>query len=220
MTNKQDSLKRLATVVIDGLTEEARQAADEAVKAGVEPLEIVEKGLVPGIEEAGARFARGDYFLPELVASAEAMQGAMAVLDPLLSSKHEARKTLGHVLLGTVEGDIHTIGKNIVGALLQAGGFTVTDLGANVSVATFVSKVRELKPSIIGMSALLTTTMVKQQQTIEALVHEGLRAGVKVMIGGAPVTEDWARKIGADAFAEDAVAAVRTARHLLGDQGH
>ncbi|MHB8928738.1 MAG: cobalamin B12-binding domain-containing protein, partial [Bacillota bacterium] len=188
----------------------------DALAQGAEPLDIVEKGLVPGIEEAGARFARGDYFLPELVASAEAMQTAMAVLDPLLRAKQEARKTLGHVLLGTVEGDIHSIGKNIVGALLQAAGFVVTDLGTNVPVGTFVAKARELKPDIVGMSALLTTTMVKQRQTIEALAKEGLRGGVKVMVGGAPVTDDWAKKIGADAFAEDAVAAVSVARKLLG----
>jgi len=216
VTDKSALLNQLTKIVIDGLIEEAEGATKEALAQGLEPLAIVENGLVPGIEEAGARFARGDYFLPELVASAEAMQTAMAVLDPLLRAKQEARKTLGHVLLGTVEGDIHTIGKNIVGALLQAAGFVVTDLGPNVAVGTFVAKARELKPDIVGMSALLTTTMVKQQQTIEALSREGLRGGLKVMVGGAPVTEEWARKIGADAFAEDAVAAVAAAKRLVG----
>lgn len=216
MTDRNALLEKLKGIVIDGIIEDAEGTTKEALGLGAEPLDIVEKGLVPGIEEAGARFARGDYFLPELVASAEAMQSAMAVLDPLLRAKQEARKTLGHVLLGTVEGDIHSIGKNIVGALLQAAGFVVTDLGANVAVATFVTKVRELKPDIVGMSALLTTTMVKQQQTIQALSNEGLRGGLKVMVGGAPVTGDWARKIGADAFAEDAVAAVAVAKQLVG----
>ncbi|MHB0886109.1 MAG: cobalamin-dependent protein [Bacillota bacterium] len=215
MTDKGAWLEKLKGIVIDGIIDDSEGTTKEALAQGVEPLDIVEKGLVLGIEEAGARFARGDYFLPELVASAEAMQAAMAVLDPLLRAKQEARKTLGHVLLGTVEGDIHTIGKNIVGALLQAAGFVVTDLGANVAVGTFVAKAKELKPNIIGMSALLTTTMVKQQQTIEALTKEGLRSGLKVMIGGAPVTGDWAKKIGADAFAEDAVAAVAVAKRLV-----
>ncbi|HEY3314655.1 MAG TPA: cobalamin-dependent protein [Bacillota bacterium] len=216
MTDKPACLDRITAIVIEGLIEDADAAVKEALKEGAEPLEIVEKGLVPGIEEAGSRFARGDYFLPELVASAEAMQTAMAVIDPLLRAKHEARKTLGHVLLGTVEGDIHTIGKNIVGALLQAAGFTVTDLGANVPVDAFVAKSKELKPDFVGMSALLTTTMPKQQQTIEALAAAGARGGLKVIVGGAPVTGDWAKKIGADAYAEDAVAAVNVAKKLLG----
>lgn len=208
-------LSRLHAIVLDGEVEVAAAAAQETLDRGYPPLTIVEDALVPAIEEAGERFARGEYFLPELVASAEAMQKAMQVLEPLLKERQEARRSLGHVLIGTVEGDIHTIGKNIVAALMSAAGFTVTDLGPNVPVATFVEKVRELHPDIVGMSALLTTTMVKQQQTVKALEEAGLRSSVKVMVGGAPVTEQWAVKIGADAFAEDAVAAVKSAKKLV-----
>ncbi len=202
--------------VIDGEAEIAEELAAKGLAAGLPPADILDKGFVKGIEEVGDLFGRGEFFLPELVQGAEAMKAAVAVLQPALDASGGGRKTMGTALAGTVAGDIHEIGKTIVCSMLSAAGFTVTDVGCDVPVETFVGKVKELKPDLLLLSALLTTTMPNQQKTIEALKSAGLREGVKVMIGGAPTTRAWADEIGADGYAEDAIEAVATAKGILG----
>jgi len=202
--------------VIDGEAEDAERLAQEGLDAGLSAGDILDLGFVKGIEEVGDLFGRGEFFLPELVQGAEAMKAAVAVLQPALDASNEGRKTLGVAVAGTVAGDIHEIGKTIVCSMLSAAGFTVTDVGCDVPVETFVERVKEQQPDLLLLSALLTTTMPNQQKTIEALKAAGLRDGVKVMIGGAPTTRAWADEIGADGYAEDAIEAVATAKTILG----
>ena len=169
--------------------------------------------MVKGIEVVGDRFAAGDYFLPDLILGAKAMDAGIGVIEPLLTS--EKRDFLGRVLMGTVEGDQHNIGKNIVIMMLKSSGFEVFDLGVDVPSKVFVDKVKELKPQIVGISALLTTTVDKQKEIIELLQEEGLRNQVKVIIGGAPINQAWADKIGANGYGEDALSAVGLCKKLL-----
>jgi corrinoid protein of di/trimethylamine methyltransferase len=204
------SLRRAVLECDDGA---ARTLAGQALAAGVPALEAVEGGLVPGIREAGRLWDEGEYFLPELVGAAGAMKAAMAVLQPAIEAGGGGT-TLGRVVIGTVQGDIHDIGKSLVGTLLGANGFTVSDEGADVPVDRFVARARELDADLVCASALLTTTMVQQRALVEALKTAGLRA--RVMVGGAPVTPAWAQEIGAAGFADNAVAAVGVARSLVG----
>lgn len=210
-----DLLTAMANSVIEGEIELAAELAHQALARGLDPVMAIEQGYARGIREVGERFARGEYFLPHLAMGAEAMKAGMAVLEPELARRQEERRTLGRVVLGTVSGDIHEIGKTLVGTMLAASGFAVADLGVNVPAARFVEAVREQKAQIVGLSALLTTTMLAQREVIAALEEAGLRDSVKVMVGGAPVTQAWAEEIGADGYAEDAVGAVRKARELL-----
>lgn len=191
----------------------AQELAGQALAAGIPALEAVEGGLVPGIREAGRLWDEGEYFLPELVGAAGAMKAAMAVLQPAIEAGGGGT-TLGRVVIGTVQGDIHDIGKSLVGTLLGANGFTVSDEGADVPIDRFVARARELDADLVCASALLTTTMVQQRALIDALKTAGLRA--RVMVGGAPVTPEWAKEIGAAGFADNAVAAVAVARSLVG----
>jgi corrinoid protein of di/trimethylamine methyltransferase len=207
---------KMAQAIIDGEAEDAAALAQEGLDAGIAPGDILDKGFVKGIEEVGDLFAKGEFFLPELVQGAEAMKAAVAVLQPAIDAAGGGRQTLGVAVAGTVAGDIHEIGKTIVCSMLSAAGFTVTDVGCDVPIEAFVAKVREIKPDLLLLSALLTTTMPNQQKTIEALKEAGLREGVKVMIGGAPTTRAWADEIGADGYSEDAIEAVVTAKGLLG----
>jgi corrinoid protein of di/trimethylamine methyltransferase len=207
---------KMAQAIIDGEAEDAAALAQEGLDAGIAPGDILDKGFVKGIEEVGDLFAKGEFFLPELVQGAEAMKAAVAVLQPAIDAAGGGRQTLGVALAGTVAGDIHEIGKTIVCSMMSAAGFTVTDIGCDVPVEAFIAKTREIKPDLLLLSALLTTTMPNQQKTIEALKEAGLREGVKVMIGGAPTTRAWADEIGADGYAEDAIEAVATAKGLLG----
>jgi len=202
--------------VIDGEVEAAEELAQKGLEAGLSAADILDQGFVKGIEEVGDLFGKGEFFLPELVQGAEAMKAAVAVLQPELDKTKEGRRTLGVAVAGTVAGDIHEIGKTIVCSMLSAAGFTVTDVGCDVPVETFVEKVKETDCDLLLLSALLTTTMPNQQKTIEALKVAGLRDGVKVMIGGAPTTRAWADEIGADGYAEDAIEAVATAKTILG----
>lgn len=162
----------------------------------------------------GRVFAAGDYYLPDLILGAKAMEAGIAILEPLLAGHN--REYLGRVLIGTVKGDLHSIGKNIVIMMLKSAGFEVFDLGEDVAASAFIEKIQELKPNIVGISALLTTTISQQQEIIELLKEEGLRQQVKVLIGGAPINQNWADKIGADGYAEDATGAVRVAKQVLG----
>jgi len=202
--------------VLDGDADEAERLARQALEAGVPPLEAIEQGYVKGIEEVGALFEKGEMFLPELVAAAEAMKQALGVLQPALETSAQGRKVLGRVVIGTVKGDIHDIGKSIVGSMLTASGFDVLDLGVDVDIAAFVEKAKEFNADIVGLSALLTTTMPAQREVIRKLEEAGLRGKIKVMVGGAPVTERWAVEIGADGYAEDAIRAVAAAKKMMG----
>ena len=211
-----DLYEQMKQTVIDGEPEEAAALAQAGLAAGLSPTDILDNGFVTGIEEVGELFGRGEFFLPELVQGAEAMKAAVAVLQPELDKSKEGRRTLGVAVAGTVAGDIHEIGKTIVCSMLSAAGFTVTDVGCDVPVETFVETVREQEADLLLLSALLTTTMPNQAKTIAALKAAGLRDSVKVMIGGAPTTRAWAEEIGADGYAEDAIEAVATAKTLLG----
>jgi trimethylamine corrinoid protein len=213
MTSGKEELAAMRQAVIDGERETAERLARQALAAEVAPLEAIERGFVPGIQEAGRLWEEGEYFLPELVTSAEAMQAAMAVLQPALQQGQRSGAEQGRVVIGTVQGDIHDIGKTLVGTLLAANGFEVHDEGADVSVDRFVERARAIDADLVCASALLTTTMVVQRDLVHELSAAGLRA--KVMVGGAPVTREWASQIAAHGFADNAVAAVEVARQLV-----
>ncbi|MBM3294309.1 MAG: dimethylamine corrinoid protein 3 [Candidatus Aminicenantes bacterium] len=206
----------MSQAVIDGDREAAAALAREALSRGFDAQAAVENGFIPGLQKVGSLWESGEYFLPELLAAAEAMKAAMAVLRPALEAGREAALSLGKVVLGTIEGDIHDIGKNLVGALLSANGFEVVDLGADVKIDRFISAAEETGASIIGLSALLTTTMLGQKRLVEELHSRGIRGKFKVLVGGAPVTQKWADDIGADGYGENALAAVRAAKALTG----
>lgn len=213
MGEREEIYSALARAVREGDEAGAGALARRALAAGIPPLQAIDAGLVPGIDEAGRLWDEGEYFLPELVAAAQAMKGAMAVLQPALADAGGGRG-LGRVVIGTVEGDIHDIGKTLVGTLLAANGFEVHDEGADVPAERFVSRARSVDADLVCASALLTTTMARQKDLIAAARAAGLRA--KVCVGGAPVTRAWAEAIGADGFADNAVAAVALARRLVG----
>ena len=206
--------EKLAQAVIEGEPDDAEELAKQAFDRGLDPLTCVNDGLTKGIQQVGALFASGEYFLPELIIGAEAMKRALAVLEPAMAGD-QSREVVGTVVIGTVEGDMHEIGKTLVGTMLIANGFKVIDLGVDLSADKFVSAVKENNADIVGASALLTTTMLQQKKIIEALAAEGLSDKVKVMVGGAPVTESYALEIGADGYAEDAISAVDLAFRLV-----
>ena len=208
--------QKMAQSIIDGDSDAAVALAEEAVKAGVDPLEAITKGFVVGVNQVGEQFSLGNAFLPELVMAGEAMKAAVTMLEPEMTRRGTQRTMLGKVVLATVEGDIHEIGKTLVGTMLSASGFEVIDLGVDQPADKIIGKALEVDAQIIGMSALLTTTMVRQREVIEELDKEGLRPRIKVMVGGAPITRDWHDKIKADGYSEDAVGAVKIAKGLVG----
>ena len=211
----EETLSKLTQAVVDGEPEDAEELAKQALEQGLDPLVCINQGLTSGINRVGELFSSGEYFLPDLIIGGEAMKAALAVLEPALTASQE-REVVGRVVLGTVQGDMHEIGKTLVGTMLTAHGFQVTDIGIDRSAADFVAAVKENNATLVGASALLTTTMPEQQQIIEELKEAGLRDEVKVMVGGAPITQSWAEKIGADGYAEDAIASVALARKLVG----
>ena len=176
---------------------------------------IINQALVPGMATVGEKFDSGEYFLPNLVIAGAAMELSMQLLEPELKERQQERSSFGKVVIGTVHGDIHEIGKSLVGTMLSANGCEVIDLGVDVTTDDFVSNVKQSGAHLLGLSALLTTTMTVQRDVIEALVEAGIRDQVKVMVGGAPVYKDWADSIGADGYAEDAMAAVTLAKRLV-----
>jgi corrinoid protein of di/trimethylamine methyltransferase len=212
----EELFKEMAQSITDGEAEKAAELAKQSITLGIDPLDAINKGFVAGVNYVGDQFSCGNMFLPELVMAGEAMKSAVAVLEPELARRGSERKMLGKVVLCTVEGDIHEIGKTLVGTMLSATGFEVFDMGVDVPVMKVVEKAREVNADIVAMSALLTTTMVHQKDVIEALEDVGMRSKVKVMVGGAPVTQEWVKQIGADGYSEDAIGAARVAKQLLG----
>ncbi|MCK4801688.1 MAG: corrinoid protein [Anaerolineales bacterium] len=210
----EELIGKLKQAVIDGEPEDAEIFAKQALDQSVDPLDCINLGLTPGIQEVGELFSKGDYYLPELIIGADAMKAALDILEPALVSGQE-REVVGRVVLGTVAGDLHEIGKTLVGTMLTANGFLVTDIGVDQNSEAFVAAIKENKADIVGASALLTTTMLQQKKLIEALESAGIRDSVKVMIGGAPVTDLYAQEIGADGYAEDAISAVDIAYRLM-----
>jgi corrinoid protein of di/trimethylamine methyltransferase len=205
----------MAQAVVDGLPERARALAEEALRVGIEPLQAIDQGFKPGMDVVGDGFARGELFIPDLMMSGEAMKAAIATLEPELMKRQQARKVLGKVVIGTVQGDIHEIGKTLVATMLSANGFEVHDLGVDVSAQQFLEKVREVDADVVGLSALLTTTILNQETVILTLKEAGLRDQVKVIIGGVPASPEWAEEIGADGYAENATEAVEVVKALL-----
>lgn len=212
----EDLLAEITESVIAGEPETVVALTRQALEMGLEPIEIINQGLVPGMDIAGEKFSRGEFFLPHIIIAAKGMQDAMDLLEPELVARQQVVKSAGTVVLGTVQGDIHEIGKSLVGTMLSANGFKVYDLGVDVPIETFITKIEETEADIVGLSALLTTTMVGQREVIEALIEAGLRDRIKVLVGGAPVSQPWADEIGADGYAEDATGAVQVAQEMLG----
>jgi corrinoid protein of di/trimethylamine methyltransferase len=203
----------LRQAVIDGQAAAAADATGRALAAGVPPRTLVDEALIPAMDEAGRLFECGEFFVPELLVAARALKASQTLITPLLTGSQAA--SAGRVAIGTVKGDMHDIGKNLVVALLQGGGFEVVDLGADVPPERFVAAVTDDGADIIGLSALLTTTMLQMKSTVQALEQAGVRRSVRVIVGGAPVTQRFADEIGADGFADNAAAAVVLARRLM-----
>ena len=205
---------KMAESLIAGKVDEVSRLTQEAVDGGQSPQDILEQGLLAGMEVVGQRFKANDMFIPEVLRCAKCMHGAMEILRPLLVES--GVKTAGTLVIGTVKGDLHDIGKNLVGMMFEGAGFKVIDLGIDLEPQKFVDALKEHKAELFGMSALLTTTMPKMGETINAIKEAGIRDQVKIMIGGAPVTAEFAQEIGADAYASNAASAVDTGKELLG----
>jgi 5-methyltetrahydrofolate--homocysteine methyltransferase len=208
-----DVLQRIASKLYAGEADEVAELVQSALDKGMSANEVLQGGLIAGMDQVGKDFKAGDLFVPEVLIAARAMHAGMNVLRPLLAQSDVP--SAGKYLIGTVKGDLHDIGKNLVKMMVEGAGFDVVDLGTDVPPDKFVAAVKEHQPRLLGMSALLTTTMTSMKTTIEALQEAGLRSSVKVMVGGAPVTEAFAKQIGADAYAPDAASAVDVARSLV-----
>jgi 5-methyltetrahydrofolate--homocysteine methyltransferase len=206
-------LKPLQDAILNGDAKTARALTEQALQEGGDPMELVNTYMVPAMDQVGRRFECNEYFVPELLLSARAMKAALELVRPLLAAR--GAEPLARVVIGTVKGDLHDIGKNLVAAMLEGGGFEVIDLGVNVSPEKFIEAIREKKAQIIAMSALLTTTMPAMKTTIDALKQSGIRDQVKVLIGGAPITQKYAEEIGADGFSDNAVGAVALAKKTV-----
>jgi len=206
-------LKQLYEAVVNGDAKTAHAITQQALAEGVDPLVLVNQHMIPAMDEVGRRFEASEYFVPELLIAARAMKSALDLIRPLLVARGD--KPVGRVAIGTVKGDLHDIGKNLVASLLEGGGFEVIDLGVNVPPEKFIETVREKQANIVAMSALLTTTMPAMKTTIDALKQAGVRNQVKVLVGGAPITEKYAEEIGADGYSENAVGAVALAKKVV-----
>jgi 5-methyltetrahydrofolate--homocysteine methyltransferase len=206
-------LSEISTAVIEGNLDDMVDLTEDALDEGLDAQEILNNGLMPGMDHVGVEFRAGNMFVPEVLRSARAMQSSMNILKPLLAES--GVKMVGKVLLGTVKGDLHDIGKNLVGMMCEGAGFEVEDLGKDVAPEGFVEAVKQFEPDVVGMSALLTTTMRAMEHTIKALEEAGVRDKVKVMIGGAPVTQAFADQIGADGYASNAASAAEMAKKFV-----
>ena len=206
-------LEQISTAVIEGDMDEIQDLTEDALDDGLKADEILNKGLMPGMDYVGVEFKAGNMFVPEVLRSAKTMQGSMDILKPLLAES--GVKMVGKVLLGTVKGDLHDIGKNLVGMMCEGAGFEVKDIGKDIAPEQFVEAVKEFEPDVVGMSALLTTTMRAMESTIKVLEEAGLRDKIKIMIGGAPVTQAFADQIGADGYASNAASAAELAKKFV-----
>jgi len=208
------TFESISQSVIAGKEAQVKEQVKAMIDAGTEPLEIISQGLIAGMNVVGARFKNGEMFVPEVLMAARSMSAGIELVKPLIADTDMPSK--GKILLGTVKGDLHDIGKNLVGMMLESGGFTVINLGIDIAPEKFVAALKENDAQIVAMSALLTTTMLSMKDTIELLKEEGLRDKVKVIVGGAPISQDFADEIGADGFAPDAASAVELCGRLLG----
>ena len=208
-----NNFEDLSQGVIAGQQDRVKQLTQQAIDTGTDPVEIINQGLIPGMNVVGARFKAGQMFVPEVLMSARAMNGGMDLVKPLIIGQEIP--SAGKVVIGTVKGDLHDIGKNLVGMMLESAGFTAINLGVDSGPEKFLQAIKEHRPGVVGMSALLTTTMLSMKDTIEVLKEEGLRDKVKVIVGGAPISQDFADEIGADGFAPDAASATDLCKKLL-----
>lgn len=215
MEKEEELYSRMARTVEEGEPEEAAALARLAIAEKMDLLEVINRGFTPGVNLVGKMFSSGECYLPDLIRGGEAMKAALRVLEPELLKEGQQRQVRGRVVIGTVQGDIHEIGKSLVAAMLSANGFQVYDLGVSVKPETFITQVRDTNATLLCLSALLTTTMMGQRSVIQSLSEAGIREQVKVLVGGAPVTQAWAAEIGADGYAENASAAVVVANKLL-----
>ena len=213
--DKNTIFKNLETAVVDGDEDKAKENATEALKAKIDPLEVVEQGLSRGLAVVGDRFEKGEAYLPELVMAGDTFNAAMEILKPEMEAQKKEITKAGTVLLGTVKGDVHEIGKNIVATVLETHGFTVVDLGADVSILSFVEQAEKVRADVIALSSLMTNTMPEQRNVIETLKQRNVRDKYAVIVGGGPVTADWANEIGADGYGQTAMDAVSLVRKLM-----
>lgn len=214
MGREEEILEGLYEHTLAGQAKDVKALTEEGIALRMDPLDMLFKALIPSLEEVGRRFERGDYFVPEMLIAAKAMQGSLVMLRPLLALT--GARPVGRYVMGTVKGDIHDIGKNLCIIMLEGAGFEVVDLGVNVGPEKFVGAIQEHEPDIVGFSAFLTTTMPMFQVNLEALTKAGLRDSVWVMVGGAPVTQEYATRVGADAYAPDASLCTRMAKEKMG----
>jgi 5-methyltetrahydrofolate--homocysteine methyltransferase len=214
MSRQEEILDGLYEHTLNGEAKPVVELTKEGLAMGMDPLTLLFDALIPALEEVGRLFEIGEYFVPEMLISARAMQGAMEILKPLIAET--GAKPVGTFVMGTVKGDIHDIGKNLCNIMLEGAGFVVIDLGVNVPPEKFIEAIREHEPQAVGMSAFLTTTMPMFKKNIEAIKEAGLRDQVKILVGGAPVTQEYADLSGADGYAPDASSAVRLTKELLG----
>ena len=210
----EEIYEKLAQAVIDGEVDDVIELANQALDDGLDPLTCINEGLTKGIQRVGELFSSGEYFLPELIIGADVMKAGLDILEPAMLADQK-REVAGKVVLSTVKGDLHEIGKTLVGTMLTANGFQVIDIGVDKSSADFIAAIKEEEATIVGASALLTTTMLQQKELVKAIEEAGLREQVKIMVGGAPVTASYANEIGADGYAEDAISAVDIAFRLI-----
>jgi len=208
-------LSNVKKAIIEGNKDEAVQLAQRAISEKMDLNEVIEKGYISGIQKVGQLWEEGEYFLPELITSAECMKAAIGIMQPELKKAQIDMRSAGKIVIGTVEGDIHDIGKNLVASILSANGFEVVDLGADVTLNEFIEKAEEVNADLICLSALLTTTMTGQKKLIELLKERGLFGRFRVMVGGAPVNQKWADDIDADGYSENALTAVGKAKKLV-----
>jgi trimethylamine corrinoid protein len=216
MASKEEIIAKAKEAITEYDEEMAEEAANEALKEGIDPVEIIEHGFTAGMQEVGEQFEQGAVFLPHVLAAAEAMKAGIEVMKPEMERRKSKTEKKGTIVIGTIEGDIHSIGKDIVASMLNIAGFEVIDLGRDVPIKSFIEKAKELKPEFVASSALMTTTMVNQIQIEEQLKEAGIRDQVRTMVGGAPVTQDWADKIGANIYGENATDAVNKIKAALG----
>jgi trimethylamine corrinoid protein len=216
MASKEEIIAKAKEAITEYDEEMAEEAANEALKEGIDPVEIIEHGFTAGMQEVGEQFEQGTVFLPHVLAAAEAMKAGIEVMKPEMERRKSKTEKKGTIVIGTIEGDIHSIGKDIVASMLNIAGFEVIDLGRDVPIKSFIEKAKELKPEFVASSALMTTTMVNQIQIEEQLKEAGIRDQVRTMVGGAPVTQDWADKIGANIYGENATDAVNKIKAALG----